>query len=158
MSSYPPPQPHRRLERSRSNRVLGGVCSGVANYLNLDPTLVRVLTVLISSATGVPIILYLIGLFVIPEEGDREPPQNYPPVNGNWTYDPYPGTVGQDQPGQHYGPAASADEAVWGAQGAPWEQPQPRQPPGTPTSPQRSTWESAPTEPSTEGTEEDRRP
>ena len=58
MSSPYPPQAPKRLERSKSNRVLGGVCAGVANYLNMDPTLVRVLTVVISLFTGVPIILY----------------------------------------------------------------------------------------------------
>ncbi|MFP5283670.1 MAG: PspC domain-containing protein, partial [Actinomycetes bacterium] len=66
---YPPPPPPRRLERSKQNRILGGVCGGVANYLNMDPTLVRVLTVLVALFTGVPIILYLVALFVIPEEG-----------------------------------------------------------------------------------------
>ena len=69
MSSPYPPQPPRRLERSKSNRILGGVCAGVANYLNMDPTLVRVLTVVISLFTGVPVILYIIALFVVPEEG-----------------------------------------------------------------------------------------
>jgi hypothetical protein len=53
MSSPYPPQPPKRLERSKSNRILGGVCAGVANYLNMDPTLVRVLTVVISLFTGV---------------------------------------------------------------------------------------------------------
>ena len=64
MSSPYPAQPPRRLERSKSNRILGGVCAGVANYLNMDPTLVRVLTVVISLFTGVPVILYIIALFV----------------------------------------------------------------------------------------------
>ena len=43
-SPYPPYQQPRKLERSRTNKVLGGVCGGVANYVNMDPTLVRVLT------------------------------------------------------------------------------------------------------------------
>lgn len=42
---YPYPRP-RRLVRDTDDRILGGVCSGAAQYLGLDPTLVRVLTVL----------------------------------------------------------------------------------------------------------------
>ena len=82
MSSPYPPQPPKRLERSKSNRIVGGVCAGVANYLNMDPTLVRVLTVVISLFTGVPVILYIVALFVMPEEGSQPNPPNYPPVGG----------------------------------------------------------------------------
>ena len=82
MSSPYPPQPPKRLERSKSNRILGGVCAGVANYLNMDPTLVRVLTVVISLFTGVPVILYIIALFVVPEEGSQPASPAYPPVGG----------------------------------------------------------------------------
>jgi phage shock protein PspC (stress-responsive transcriptional regulator) len=82
MSSPYPPQAPKRLERSKSNRILGGVCAGVANYLNMDPTLVRVLTVVISLFTGVPVILYIIALFVVPEEGSQPAPPTYPPVGG----------------------------------------------------------------------------
>ena len=82
MSSPYPPQPPRRLERSKANRILGGVCAGVANYLNMDPTLVRVLTVVVSLFTGVPVILYFIALFVVPEEGSQPATPTYPPVGG----------------------------------------------------------------------------
>ena len=57
MSAYPPPPPPpRRLERSSTNKVFGGVCAGVANYLNMDVNLVRVLTVVVSLFTGVPVV------------------------------------------------------------------------------------------------------
>jgi phage shock protein PspC (stress-responsive transcriptional regulator) len=101
-SPYPAGQP-KRLERSKSNRVLGGVCAGVANYLNMDPTLVRVLTVLITLFTGVPVIVYLVMLLVVPEEGAATPPPSYPPV-------------GQAE-------AQQGRDPVWGPAGAPWEQP-----------------------------------
>ena len=78
-SPYPARQP-KRLERSKSNRVLGGVCAGVANYLNMDPTLVRVLTVLLTLFTGVPVVVYLVLLLVVPEEGSPTAPPSYPPV------------------------------------------------------------------------------
>ena len=145
MSSPYPPQPPRRLERSKSNRVLGGVCAGVATYLNMDPTLVRVLTVVISLFTGVPVILYIIALFVIPEEGSQPATPTYPPVGGPQGqasgYPPAPqqatgySTGPQAQPAytpsgptqtpQPPAPSASADDAVWGTEGPPWEQRQP---------------------------------
>ncbi len=175
---YPPyNQPPRKLERSRSNRVLGGVCGGVAYYVNMDPTLVRVLTVVISLFTGVPIILYLIALFVIPEEDASGGPKNYPPVNGpqqqhqQWTYGPGVGSTegqapyqpsyapGQPQynPNAPYGNTAgsSEDPAVWGPEGAPWEATS--NPPsgasaagqGDVDPGQASTWESTPADPNT---------
>jgi phage shock protein PspC (stress-responsive transcriptional regulator) len=105
-SPYPAGQP-KRLERSKSNRILGGVCAGVANYLNMDPTLVRVLTVLLTLFTGVPVVVYLVLLFVVPEEGAPTTPASYPPV-------------GQAE-------AQQGSDQVWGPSGAPWEQ----QPPAT---------------------------
>jgi phage shock protein PspC (stress-responsive transcriptional regulator) len=147
MSSPYPPQPPRKLERSKTNRVLGGVCGGVANYLNMDPTLVRVLTVVISLFTGVPVILYIIALFVIPEEGSQPATPTYPPVGGAQGqaagYSPapqqtagYPTAPQQtEQPAytaswptqtpQPPAPPASAEDSVWGTEGAPWEQRQP---------------------------------
>ncbi|MGH3337211.1 MAG: PspC domain-containing protein, partial [Propionibacteriaceae bacterium] len=147
MTSPYPPQPPRRLERSKSNRVLGGVCAGVANYLNMDPTLVRVLTVVISLFTGVPVILYIIALFVIPEEGSQPTNPTYPPVGGPqsqaagyptapqqapgyWTppqqtAQPAYSPSGPTQTSQPPVPPASAEESVWGTEGPPWEQRQP---------------------------------
>lgn len=138
MSNSSPP-PFRKLERSRDNRVFGGVCAGAASYLNMDPTLVRVLTVVLSFFTGVPIVLYLLALFLVPEESDGQPPQGYPSVAGqSWTYDPYPSQAGQSAgypsyapgpgsssaPPRQYGVAPTGeDEAIWGAGGAPWQQP-----------------------------------
>ena len=141
MSSSYPPQPPRKLERSKSNRVLGGVCAGVATYLNMDPTLVRVLTVVISLFTGVPVILYIIALFVIPEEGSQPATPTYPPVGGPQGqaagYSAPPQATGYStappqaaqpaytpppQASQQPAPAASAEDSVWGTEGPPWEQ------------------------------------
>jgi phage shock protein C len=57
----------KRLLRSTSNRVIGGVCAGIAEYYNIDPTLVRVGFVLLALMGGPGILLYLILLLVIPE-------------------------------------------------------------------------------------------
>jgi len=57
-------QVNRRLYRCRSNRVLAGVAGGVAEYFDLDPTLVRVLWFLSVFFGGVSLVLY-IGLAII---------------------------------------------------------------------------------------------
>lgn len=59
----------KRLYRSRSNVVISGVCGGVAEYFDLDPTLVRlgyVLLTLFTAFSGV--IFYIIAALVIPVE------------------------------------------------------------------------------------------
>lgn len=66
------PSPHPRpLRRCRSNRLIAGVCCGLAGHFGLDVTLVRVLYVLISilSAAFPGILVYIILWIVIPEEG-----------------------------------------------------------------------------------------
>jgi phage shock protein PspC (stress-responsive transcriptional regulator) len=139
--SNPYPPPARKLERSRTNKMLGGVCGGLAEYLNMDPTLVRILTVLISLFTGVPIIVYLIALFVIPEQG-APTPHGYPPVGPPRPAAPPYTPYAPPQP-----PAA---DPVWGASGAPWEQPAPDQsaplPPPTEPAPTEPVSEAAPAE------------
>ncbi len=132
MSNYYPPQPPKRLLRSTSNRIVGGVCAGVADYLNMDATLVRILTVLISLFTGVPVILYIIALFVIPEDTANRASAP-PPVVGPPTYPgPFSATE-SGTPAPAYAPysggtvggeatRATAEDAVWGSEGPPWEQ------------------------------------
>ena len=73
MSAIPPsvPRPHPvPLRRSRSERVIAGVCAGLAHHFALDVTLVRVLYVLVSilSAAFPGILVYIILWIVIPEE------------------------------------------------------------------------------------------
>lgn len=62
--------PKRPLRKSRTNRVIAGVVGGLADYLGMDPTLARVLYVLISvfSAAFPGILVYIILLVVMPEE------------------------------------------------------------------------------------------
>ncbi|HSM13408.1 MAG TPA: PspC domain-containing protein [Thermoanaerobaculia bacterium] len=63
------PVSERRLRRSRKHRMVGGVIGGLAEYFDRDPTLFRVLYVLISviSAAFPGILVYLILWVVIPE-------------------------------------------------------------------------------------------
>ena len=58
----------KRLYRSRTERMIGGVCGGLAEYLNMDVTLIRLLFVLGAIFGGPGIIVYLVMLFVVPEE------------------------------------------------------------------------------------------
>ena len=57
------------LRRSISNRMIGGVCGGIAKWLGLDPTLVRVLYVVVSlvSAAFPGLLVYIIMWIVVPE-------------------------------------------------------------------------------------------
>ncbi len=60
----------RRLKRSRINRMIGGVVGGLAEYLGIDPTLARLLYVVISIGSGAfpGTLVYVICWLVIPEE------------------------------------------------------------------------------------------
>jgi phage shock protein C len=66
------PSPHpRALRRSRTDRMIAGVCAGLAHHFGLDVTLVRVLYVVVSilSAAFPGILVYIVLWLVIPEEG-----------------------------------------------------------------------------------------
>lgn len=60
----------KKLRRSRKNRVVCGVMGGIAEYFDVDPTIVRVLF-LIVSWTGFPVFLYILLAIIIPEENSR---------------------------------------------------------------------------------------
>ena len=58
-----------RLYRSTTNKVLAGVCGGLGEYFNVDPTLIRVGFVLLALPGGLPgIIPYLILWIVVPQD------------------------------------------------------------------------------------------
>lgn len=59
----------KRLERSRSNRMLAGVCEGLARYFDLNPAFYRVGFVVLTLLGGAGIFIYLAAVLVIPEEG-----------------------------------------------------------------------------------------
>lgn len=62
----------KRLYRTEQGRKLTGVCGGLGKYLNIDPTVVRIIFVvlIIPTAFFVMPIAYLIGTLLIPNEGD----------------------------------------------------------------------------------------
>ena len=57
-----------RLYRSRTDRMLFGVAGGMADWLDLDPSLVRLVWALLILAGGVGLLLYIVAAIVIPEE------------------------------------------------------------------------------------------
>ena len=57
----------KKLLRSADNRMICGVCGGIGNYFNIDPTLIRLVWVLASLAGG-GLIVYIIASIIIPEE------------------------------------------------------------------------------------------
>lgn len=60
--------PVRRLYRSLRNRKIAGICGGLGDYLNVDPTLIRVLWILLILYGGAGILFYLILWVVVPQE------------------------------------------------------------------------------------------
>lgn len=61
----------KRLYRSRTERMVWGVCGGLANYFDMDPTIVRIIFVLLAVANGIGILIYIIMAIVVPLEGSR---------------------------------------------------------------------------------------
>ena len=58
--------PAKRLERSSQNKMIGGVCAGLANYMNLDPTIVRIGFLVALLVFGLGPLLYIILWVVMP--------------------------------------------------------------------------------------------
>ena len=73
----PAPQPETRLMRIRQGKKVAGVCGGIARYLDLDVTLVRIVWVLLTIFPPVPgIIAYIICWIVMPQDPPPAPQQS----------------------------------------------------------------------------------
>ena len=59
----------KRLARSKSDQMFLGVASGIADYMNIDPAIVRLLFVLLTLTGGHGVLIYLILAIIMPEEG-----------------------------------------------------------------------------------------
>ena len=59
---------NKRLYKSRNDKMLGGVCGGIAEYFDIDPTLVRLGGVLFCALGGSGILAYIVAAIVIPEQ------------------------------------------------------------------------------------------
>lgn len=108
------PRTYSPLTRSRYDRMIGGVCGGLARYWNTDPVLLRILAVVLTLATGGAFILvYLIAWLLIRDE--PYPPAAYGPgfvAGGNPGYGT-PGTPGYLAPYD-----GSLDQQAWAARPA----------------------------------------
>jgi phage shock protein C len=62
-----------RLERSQTNRVIAGVCGGIAEYLSVDATLVRVVFVVMTLFGGAGLLAYIVLLVLMPQPGRPAP-------------------------------------------------------------------------------------
>ena len=57
----------RKLYRSRSQRMLGGVCGGLAEYFNVDATLIRVLFLVLAVFGGTGLVIYVVMWLIVPD-------------------------------------------------------------------------------------------
>lgn len=64
----------KRLYRSRTDRMIAGVCGGLAKHFGIDPTLVRLAFVILALAGMSGGLAYLILWIVVPEEPETTPP------------------------------------------------------------------------------------
>ncbi len=60
--------PSKKLYKSRRNKILCGICGGLADYFGIDPTIIRVIWILFCLAGGSGVIAYIILCLVMPEE------------------------------------------------------------------------------------------
>lgn len=129
----------RRLYRSRYDKQLAGVAGGMAEYLELDPTLVRVLWILSAFLGGFTILLYIILAFIMPltpvgyVAGGRGPswaPGGWSAPGGTWTPGggpvpgaaPAAGTMAGTEGGEAAGtPADASPTQGWSAAQAGWD-------------------------------------
>jgi phage shock protein C len=77
---------NRKLSRSQNERMIGGVCGGIANYMDLDPTIVRLVFLILLLMGGNGFLIYIILLIIMPLEttgisGSITPPDSSNPEN-----------------------------------------------------------------------------
>ena len=65
----PAAPPRRRLQRSRSDRVVAGVCGGLGDYFDIDPVIFRIAFVVLAFVGGAGFLLYPAAWLLLPEEG-----------------------------------------------------------------------------------------
>ncbi len=64
----------RKLYRSRTDKMIGGVCGGLAAYLNIDPTVVRAIFILLALTPLHGVLIYIILWIITPPEPQFIPP------------------------------------------------------------------------------------
>ena len=62
----------KKLYRQKNNKMIGGVCAGIAKYFDIDVTVVRLIWAISTLFWGTGIILYILAWIIIPEEKIKE--------------------------------------------------------------------------------------
>jgi phage shock protein PspC (stress-responsive transcriptional regulator) len=63
-------EPIKRLYRSRNERLLGGICGGLAEYFRVDPTIMRLIYILLCFVSlGSGVLIYIVLWLIVPEKG-----------------------------------------------------------------------------------------
>jgi phage shock protein C len=60
----------KKLYRSKKNRKIAGVCGGIAEYFDIDPIIIRLITLILVLSAGCGLIAYIIAWIVVPEDPD----------------------------------------------------------------------------------------
>lgn len=80
---------YKRLYRSRDDRMIAGVCSGLGKFLHIDPTVIRLLfAVGAVFGVGATIVIYIVMMIVVPEE----------PLAGSMDIQPAPEAPAEEAP------------------------------------------------------------
>ncbi len=58
----------KQLQRSNRNKIIGGVASGIAEYFDIDPTIVRIIFIVTALGWGLSILLYIVLWIILPDE------------------------------------------------------------------------------------------
>jgi len=61
----------KKFYRSRKNRVIAGICGGLAEYFDIDPIIIRLITLILVLSAGAGLIAYIIAWIVVPKEPDN---------------------------------------------------------------------------------------
>ena len=80
----------KRLYRSRKNKVIAGVCGGIAEYFEVDPVLIRIIAILFLFTGGASLIAYIVGMIIMP----KAPEEGRVPVEPAPTTEQQPENVG----------------------------------------------------------------
>ena len=71
---------HKRLYRSNTNKMLGGICAGLADYFDLDPVLVRLIALVgFFASMGTATIVYIIAWIIVPDYNEMMAQQRHSP-------------------------------------------------------------------------------
>ena len=74
----------KKLYKSATNRTISGVCGGIGEYFNIDPTIIRIILIAFVFFGGSGVIAYIVAALIIPNPPRYEDPIDHQPHDGNW--------------------------------------------------------------------------